>query len=78
MKDGDKIKWVYLKQNPLSLETTAFKGYQDPPEILDFIRQFINPNKLYKQALHKKIMMFYQALNWDEPTDATKTIERFF
>ena len=47
--------WVYLKQNPIGLETIAYKGYEDPPEILDFIRQFINPNKLYKQALHKRL-----------------------
>ena len=26
----------------------------------------------------KKIMMLYEALGWDEPTDASKTIERFF
>ena len=45
---------------------------------LDFIKQFINHDKIYKQALHKKIMMFYEALGWGEPTDATKTIERFF
>ena len=76
--DGEKIMWVYLKPNPIGLQTIAYKGYEDPPEVLDFIRQFINPSKLYKQALHKKIMMFYQALNWDEPTDASKTIERFF
>ena len=76
--DGEKIMWVYLKPNPIGLQTIAYKGYEDPPEVLDFIRQFINPNKLYKQALHKKIMMFYQALNWNEPTDASKTIERFF
>jgi len=76
--DGEKIMWVYLKPNPIGLQTIAYKGYEDPPEVLDFIRQFINPNKLYKQALHKKIMMFYQALNWNEPTDSSKTIERFF
>jgi hypothetical protein len=23
-------------------------------------------------------MMFYEALGWGEPTDATKTVERFF
>ena len=45
---------------------------------LDFIRKYINHDKLYKQALHKKIMMLYGSMNWDEPTDATKTIERFF
>ena len=76
--DGEKIKWVYLKKNPMGLDTIAYKGHEDPVEIMSFIREFINPSKLYKQALHKKIMMFYEALNWDEPTDATKTIERFF
>jgi len=76
--NGEKIKWVYLKNNPIGLETIAYKGHEDPPQILDFIRQYINPDKLYKQALHKKIMMLYEALGWEEPTDATKTIERFF
>ena len=76
--DGEKIKWVYLKNNPIGLETIAYKGHEDPPQVLDFIRQNINPTKLYKQALHKKIMMLYEALGWDEPTDSSKTIERFF
>ncbi len=76
--NGEKIKWIYLKNNPYGLETISYKGHEDPPEIISFIKEFINPDKLYKQALHKKIMMFYEALGWDEPTDATKTIERFF
>ena len=76
--NGEKIKWIYLKNNPFGLETISYKGHEDPPEIISFIKEFINPDKLYKQALHKKIMMFYEALGWDEPTDATKTIERFF
>ena len=76
--NGEKIKWVYLKNNPIGIQTIAYKGHEDPPQILDFIRQFINHNKIYKQALHKKIMMLYEALGWDEPTDASKTIERFF
>ena len=78
ISNGEKIKWIYLKQNPLGLNTMAYKGYEDPPEVLEFIRQYINHEKIYKQALHKKIMMLYDALRWDEPTDATKTIERFF
>ena len=78
ISNGEKIKWVYLKQNPLGLNTIAYKGYEDPVEILDFIRLYINPDKLYKQALHKKIMMLYEALGWSEPTDSSKTIERFF
>ena len=39
---GEKIKWVYLKQNPLGIDTIAYKGYEDPPEVLQFIRQYIN------------------------------------
>ena len=78
ISNGSKVKWVYLKNNNLGLNTVAYKGYEDPPEIVKFIRDNINPSKLYKQALEKKIMMFYEALGWDEPTDATKTIERFF
>ena len=76
--NGDKIKWVYLKNNPIGLQTIAYKGYEDPPEIISFIKQYINPDKIYKQALYKKIMMLYEALGWDEPTDSSKTIERFF
>ena len=78
ISNGSKVKWVYLKTNSLGLNTVAYKGYEDPPEIMKFIRDNINPSKLYRQALQKKIMMFYEALGWDEPTDATKTIERFF
>jgi DNA polymerase elongation subunit (family B) len=76
--NGEKIKWVYLKQNPLGLNTMAYKGHEDPIELLNFIRQYINHDKLYKQALHKKIMMLYESMNWSEPTDSSKTIERFF
>ena len=76
--NGEKIKWVYLKQNPLGIDTIAYKGYEDPPEVLQFIRQYINAKKLYEKALHKKIMMLYEALGWTEPTDASKTLERFF
>ena len=67
-----------MKQNPLGLNTIAYKGYEDPIDILNYIRQYINYDKIYKQALHKKIMMLYGSMNWNEPTDPSKTIEKFF
>ena len=76
--NGDKIKWIYLKQNPLGIETIAYKGHEDPPEVLDFIREYIHPDKIYTKALYKKIMRLYRSMKWSEPTDASKTIERFF
>ena len=78
ISNGEKIKWVYLKQNPLGIETIAYKGYEDPLEVLDFIREYIHPDKIYAKALYKKIMRLYTSMKWSEPTDATKTIERFF
>ena len=76
--NGDKIKWIYLKQNPLGIETIAYKGHEDPPEVLDFIRAYIHPDKIYTKALYKKIMRLYRSMKWSEPTDPSKTIERFF
>ena len=31
-----------------------------------------------KQALSKKIDMFYQAMSWDNPIDKRYTLEKFF
>ena len=76
--NGEKIKWVYLKRNELGIDVIAYKGHEDSPKVLDFIKKYIDYNKLYKQALHKKIMMLYESMNWDEPTDASKTMEKFF
>ena len=62
-----KIRWVYLKDNPLKLDVVAYKGYEDPKEIMDFIKEYIDYDKMYEQALTKKLNMFYGALDWDEP-----------
>jgi len=78
IKNSEKIKWVYLKQNPLGISQIAFKGYDDPKEIMDFIKENIDYDKLFERALEKKIRMFYEALNWDMPVDKINTLERFF
>ena len=78
IKNSEKIKWVYLKNNPLQIKQLAFKGYDDPKQILDFIEQHIDYEKLFERALQKKIKMFYEALKWDMPVDKINTLERFF
>ena len=78
ISNGEKIKWVYLKQNPLNLPVLAYKGFDDPAEILEYIKIYIDVNKMYKQALSKKIDMFYQAMGWDNPIDKRYTLEKFF
>jgi DNA polymerase elongation subunit (family B) len=67
--NGEKIKWTYLKDNPLKFDTICYKGHEDPKQVLDYITQYIDTDKIYKQALSKKVKMLYQALQWEEPND---------
>ena len=78
IKNSEKIKWIYLKDNPLNVKQIAFKGYDDPPQIMDFIKKNVDYDKLFQRALLKKIRMFYESLNWDMPVDKINTLERFF
>lgn len=78
MRDGDKIKWVYLKQNPYGLDAVGFKGYEDPEEIMDLIRTYIDYDKIFERELLKKLEDFYGALSWGEVLSSTKTAEKFF
>ena len=78
IRNSSKIKWVYLKDNPFNIDAIAYKGYDDPKEIMDFIAQYIDRDKLFDKALKKKIELFYQSMKWDMPVDKKTSIERFF
>ena len=78
IKSREKIKWVYLKQNIYGIDSVAFKGYDDPPQILSLIDEYIDYSKLFERGLQKKVKMFYDALNWSDPVDSQTSLERFF
>jgi DNA polymerase elongation subunit (family B) len=78
MRDGDKIKWVYLKQNPYGLDAVGFKGYEDPEEIMDLVRTYIDYDKIFERELLKKLEDFYGALGWGAVLSSQKTAEQFF
>lgn len=78
IRDGDKVKWVYLKNNPLGLETVAFKDYNDPKEIMDFVEQYIDRDKLYVSDMENKVDDFYTALKWQKASTETLTAKKFF
>ena len=78
MKDGDKIKWVYLKQNPYGLDGLGFKGYEDSEQIMDLVRTYIDYDKIFERELLKKLEDFYGALGWGEVLSSQKTAEKFF
>jgi DNA polymerase elongation subunit (family B) len=70
IRDGDKIKWCYLKDNPLKLATMALKGSDDPPELVDYVSKYMDYQASFDNELKNKLEDFYNAMGWGMlPTD---------
>ena len=70
---GQKIKWVYLFENPYGLDAIAIKADDtDPEEIMDFMNQYIDKHGLYRKELRTKLLDFYEILNWAYPNEANE------
>ena len=66
IKDGEKVKWGYLLNNPYGFDTLALRGYQDPPEVVEFAKQYIDHNKMFTSDLSNKFNDFYAAMGWGQ------------
>ena len=77
-KDGDKLKWVYLKDNPFGIDTIAFRGDSDPKEIKEFIATYIDRDYMFTSELNNKLQDFYDSLKWTLPSASNKIINEFF
>ena len=78
LQSAEKVKWLYLKDNGFGMNAIAFKGYDDPPEIMDFINQNVDRNKMFANVLESKLQDFYVALKWLMPSFEQKKINKFF
>jgi DNA polymerase elongation subunit (family B) len=78
IRDGEKVKWVYLKSNPLGIDTLAFKDYNDPKDVLDFINKYIDRDEIYKAELENKLNDFFGALKWEMASVESQTAKKFF
>lgn len=76
--NGEKIKYAYLKTNPLGIDGLAFRGYDDPKEILEYIKQYIDREKIFERILLNKILQFYNALNWVIPSKEQRIMSKYF
>jgi hypothetical protein len=45
---------------------------------MNYIDEHIDHDKIYGQAMTKKLQMFYDCLDWGKPVDEEQSIERFF
>jgi len=78
IKNGDKVKIAYLKSNKYGLEELAFRGDSDPEEIIQFVKDYFDANELFVSELDGKLKNFYEAMQWDFPTENKKVAQKFF
>ena len=64
---GDKMLIAYLKNNPYKIECIGFNGYNDPPEIIEFIEKYIDRGLLFDSVMKNKIEGLYEDIGWDKP-----------
>ena len=76
---GQKIKWVYLKQNQYGIECIAMKADgTDPQRIMEFVEQYVDREAMYEQELKSKLIDFYNVLHWDYPNETDVKLGEFF
>jgi hypothetical protein len=46
---------AYLKENPYQVEVIGFNGYNDPPEIMDFIEKYIDRDGIFESVMKNKL-----------------------
>jgi DNA polymerase elongation subunit (family B) len=75
--NGEKIKWIYLKNNPFGFDTIALRGYEDPKQIVEFVETYVDRNKTFQRELQNKLDDFYTAMNWGKFPE-NNTVNKFF
>jgi hypothetical protein len=64
ISQGDKIKWIYLKQNPYQVDAIAFLDWDLPEKMRTFIEQYADRKKIFESILLNKLEGFYNDLGW--------------
>ena len=74
---GDKIKWVYLKDNPYKIDTMGFLDFDFPEDVRTFVEMYVDRDKAFDSILKNKLESFYQDLSWGSLTLNTH-VNNFF
>jgi len=64
ISQGDKVKWIYLKQNPYQVSAIAFLEWDLPEKMHTFIEQYADRKKIFESILLNKLEGFYNDLGW--------------
>jgi len=61
---SDKIKWVYLKDNPYKIDSIGFMEFDLPEKIRTFIEEYVDREQIFDNVLLNKLNGFYSDLGW--------------
>ena len=61
---ADKVKWIYLKDNPYKIEALAFFDYDMPDKIKEFLENYADRQKVFNSILLNKLEGFFSDLQW--------------
>jgi len=72
---ADKIKWIYLKDNPYKIETLGFMENDLPQKIEEFLDQYADRRKVFESILLNKLEGFFSDLEW--PLNLNPHLDKF-
>jgi DNA polymerase elongation subunit (family B) len=61
---SDKVKWIYLKDNPYKIEALAFLDYDMPDKIKQFLNTYADTQQVFDSILLNKLEGFFSDLGW--------------
>jgi DNA polymerase elongation subunit (family B) len=73
---GDKIKWIYLIDNPYKIEAIGFLSFDIPDKMRTFLNDYADRKKSFETILQSKLENFYNDLGW--VLNLNPNINKFF
>ena len=73
---GDKIKWIYLIDNPYKIDAIGFLNFDMPDKMRTFLNNYADRKKSFETILQSKLENFYNDLGWT--LNLNPNINKFF
>jgi DNA polymerase elongation subunit (family B) len=73
---GDKIKWIYLIDNPYKIDAIGFLAFDMPEKMRTFLNDYADRKKSFETILESKLENFYSDLGWT--LNLNPNINKFF
>jgi len=73
---GDKIKWIYLIDNPYKIDAIGFLSFDLPDKMRTFLNDYADRKKSFETILESKLENFYSDLGWT--LNLNPNINKFF